>query len=70
MSWDTLYILYCVCGSKKHLPVDPAVYGVRNDGDDRDRHTGAGREHAYGHHDEFDYGGDQHNGRGSDDDRS
>lgn len=57
-------------GPKKYSPVELSVHGVRDDGDNGNRHASAGREHADGHHGEFDRGGEQHDGGGGGDDRS
>jgi len=72
LTLDTLYasILYFKRSPKQHSPVEPAVHSVRDDCNDSDRHAGAGREHADGHHGEFDRGDDQHDGGGGSDDRS
>lgn len=69
---DTLYvcILHFELGPKYHSPVESAVHCVCDDSNDGDRHAGAGREHADGHHGEFDRGGDQHDGGGGGDNRS
>lgn len=50
-------------------PVESAVHGKSDDGDDGDRHAGAGHEHADGHHGVFDRGGEHHDDGSVDDNR-